>query len=75
MRNKPIKHTVRVWRDGKITWEQDFPTAEKAHNEYQDIINNWLKCGVPGWKIKVTRYAQYEDEAVERLMAYEEVIA
>lgn len=74
-KDRTIKNTVRVWNNNRITWEQDFDTAEEAHKEFEAIVDNWENHGVPNKTITVTRYRQWETDDHEMLMVLKDVTA
>lgn len=64
-----MKHAVRTFNlSGKFMYEAKFETAEKAYEEYVDIIDNLKRTLPKGYGVTVVRFN------TERVMTQQTVI-
>ena len=64
-----MKHTVKTFNySGKLIYEANFATAEKAHYEFMDIVNNAEKTLPTGYGVHIVRYNDGREMAVETVI-------
>lgn len=64
-----MSHAVRTYNvNGEFIYESHFETAEKAYEEYCDIIDNLKRTLPAGHVIHVARFRN------ERMMTHEQII-